>query len=50
MHVVPAPRVDLGREASAALDAEAARLTGWLDGVRISNVYASQLMRHQSLP
>lgn len=50
VHVVPAPGVDLGREASAALDAEAARLTGWLDGVRISNVYSSQLMKHQPLP
>ena len=36
---------DVGAEARAALDAEAARLTDWLVGVRITNVYASPLMR-----
>lgn len=43
-------REDVGTEASAALDAEAARLTAWLDGVRITNVYASPQMRSALLP
>jgi hypothetical protein len=38
-------RHDVGAEATAALDAEAARLTAWLDGVRIVNVYASPQMK-----
>ncbi len=50
VRVVLAPGVSLGREAMFALDVEAARLTDWLDGVRISNVYASQLMKRQPLP
>lgn len=50
VRVVPAPGVDLGRQARAALEAEAERLTTWLDGVRIANVYTSQLMKHQPLP
>lgn len=41
---------DIGAEGRATLDAEAARLTEWLDGVRISNVYASHLMRQARLP
>ena len=40
----------LARDARAALDAEAARLTDWLDGVRITNVYASALMKQARLP
>lgn len=43
-------REDVGAEASAALDAEAARLTAWLGGVRITNVYASPQMRNAILP
>ncbi|WP_308281226.1 winged helix DNA-binding domain-containing protein [Pimelobacter sp. 30-1] len=43
-------REDVGSEASAALDAEAARLGAWLDGVRITNVYASPQMRNALLP
>ena len=43
-------RHDVGAEAEAALDAEAARLTAWLDGVRITNVYASHLMKQARLP
>ncbi|WP_127571871.1 winged helix DNA-binding domain-containing protein [Georgenia faecalis] len=43
-------RADVGATARAALDAEAARLTAWLDGVRISNVYASALMKQAPLP
>lgn len=35
----------LGVEALRALETEAARLTGWLDGVAISSLYASQLMK-----
>ena len=50
VRVVPAPGVDLGRQARAALDAEAARLTAWLDGVRISSVYSSPLMKRHRLP
>lgn len=41
---------DLGREGRAALTAEAARLTAWLDGVMISNVYKSPLMKRVALP
>lgn len=44
------PRDDVGADATAALDAEAARLTQWLDGVRITNVYASRQMRAAALP
>jgi hypothetical protein len=36
---------DVGADAHAALDAEAARLTAWLGGVRVSTVYQSPLMR-----
>jgi hypothetical protein len=43
-------RGDVGAEGRAALDAEAERLTSWLDGVRINNVYASQLMKSVRLP
>lgn len=43
-------RENVGREATALLHAEAARLTDWLDGVRITNVYASQQMRQTTLP
>ena len=39
------PRGELPREAREALEHEAARLTAWLDGVRIQNVYASPQMR-----
>lgn len=42
--------VDIGREGRAALAAEAARLTAWLDGVVITNVYSSQLMKGILLP
>ena len=43
-------REDVGQQARAALAAEAERLTGWLDGVRITNVYASPQMRGAVLP
>ena len=43
------PRRPLAREASAALDAEANRLTEWLDGVVITNVYASEAMKQARL-
>ena len=36
---------DIGAEARAALTLEAERLTGWLDGHRVSTVYPSALMR-----
>lgn len=48
--VVECPDVDLGSEGRSALDAEADRLTAWLDGVRITNVYASALMKGEALP
>lgn len=41
---------DVGAEGVLALDAQAARLTGWLDGVRITNVYKSALMKGEPLP
>lgn len=50
VRVVPAPGTDLGAEARDALDREARRLTGWLEGVRITNVYSSALMRGARLP
>ncbi|HLT84406.1 MAG TPA: crosslink repair DNA glycosylase YcaQ family protein, partial [Phototrophicaceae bacterium] len=43
-------RRDVGAEAEAALDAEADRLTAWLDGVKISNVYSNALMKQARLP
>ncbi|WP_454084238.1 winged helix DNA-binding domain-containing protein [Georgenia sp. Marseille-Q6866] len=43
-------RHDVGSVARSALDADAARLTAWLGGVRISNVYASLLMKQARLP
>ncbi len=42
-------RHDVGAEATAALEAEAERLTAWLDGVRIVNVYASPQMKGAKL-
>lgn len=48
VHVVL--REDVGAEAAAALDAEAARLTGWLDGTRVSTVYTSLQMKSARLP
>ncbi|MCM3662191.1 winged helix DNA-binding domain-containing protein [Georgenia satyanarayanai] len=41
---------DVGADARSALDAEAARLTDWLDGVRIVNLYSSLLMKQAPLP
>jgi hypothetical protein len=38
-------RHDIGPDGRAALEAEAERLTTWLDGVRIVNVYASPQMK-----
>lgn len=50
VRVVPAPGVDLGVDARHALDAAAARLTTWLDGTVITNVYKSALMKGEHLP
>jgi len=50
VRVVPCPGVRLSAEARDGLDAEAARLTSWLAGTIISNVYASQLMKGAPLP
>jgi hypothetical protein len=36
---------DLGREAEARVGAEAQRLTGWLDGVRVAPRFATPLQR-----
>ncbi len=41
---------DVGPDGQAALDREAARLTAWLDGTVIGNVYASRQMKHARLP
>jgi hypothetical protein len=41
--------VDIGDEGRAALEREAARLTDWLAGQRIDNVYASRQRRAQPL-
>ncbi|MEV0679201.1 winged helix DNA-binding domain-containing protein [Actinosynnema sp. NPDC050436] len=41
--VVWRPLVDVGREASAALDREAARLTGWMDGTRVVSRFPAPL-------
>ncbi len=41
---------DVGKTGQAALEAEAQRLTDWLAGVRITNVYASPQMRGLRLP
>lgn len=43
-------REDVGAAGRTALDAEAARLTAWLDGVRVVNVYASPQMKLKPLP
>jgi hypothetical protein len=43
-------RDDVGAKARTALEVEAERLTSWLDGVRITNVYASPQMRGAVLP
>ncbi|WP_238348575.1 winged helix DNA-binding domain-containing protein [Ornithinimicrobium pratense] len=50
VRVVPAPGVDLGADARRALDATAGRLTTWLDGTVISNIYKSALMKGERLP
>lgn len=43
-------RSDPGPEGRDALEAEAARLTAWFDGVVVSSVYKSQLMKGTRLP
>lgn len=48
--VVECPGTDLGTEGRSALAVEAERLTAWLDGVRITNVYSSRLMKGEALP
>ncbi|WP_433956046.1 winged helix DNA-binding domain-containing protein [Janibacter indicus] len=48
--VVECPGTDLGSEGRSALAAEAERLTAWLDGVLITNVYSSRLMKGEALP
>ena len=48
--VVECPGIDLGGEGRSALALEAQRLTAWLDGVRITNVYSSRLMKGEALP
>jgi hypothetical protein len=41
---------DVGAEGLAALEREAQRLTAWLDGTVIGNVYASRQMKQARLP
>jgi hypothetical protein len=48
--VVVVPRGDIGPDARAALDAEARRLTDWLEGAKVSTVYSSPLMKSALLP
>ncbi len=48
--VHPVLREDVGEEGAAALATEAERLTAWLDGTRISSVYASLQMKSALLP
>jgi hypothetical protein len=43
VHVLP--RAEVEPRAAAALEIEAERLTAWLDGVRVVNVYASPQMK-----
>jgi hypothetical protein len=43
--VVVAPAERLPTDATAALEAEAARLTEWLDGDVVNTLYQSQLVR-----
>ncbi len=50
VQVVLCPGQDVGADGRRALDVEAARLTDWLDGVRITNVYKSALMKGEPLP
>ena len=50
VEVVLCPGVDPGSEARSALAVEAERLTAWLDGVVIANVYKSALMKGELLP
>ncbi len=47
--VVVVPRGDPGREALAALQVEAERLSTWLAGAKVSTVYASPQMRSATL-
>ncbi|MGO0577547.1 winged helix DNA-binding domain-containing protein [Ornithinimicrobium panacihumi] len=50
VEVVLVPGADPGDEARAALQVQADRLTAWLDGAIITNVYKSALMKGQPLP
>ncbi|MFP5346552.1 MAG: winged helix DNA-binding domain-containing protein [Actinomycetes bacterium] len=43
-------REDVGAQGRTALDAEAERLTRWLDGTRIRSVYSSRQMRLMTRP
>ncbi len=43
-------REDVGSQAEAALGIEAERLTRWLEGIRVSTVYASAQMKAARLP
>jgi Winged helix DNA-binding domain len=40
----------LSREAAHALDAEAERLSAWLDGTVVTSVYSSRQMKGETLP
>ncbi|TQL69566.1 winged helix DNA-binding protein [Nocardioides albertanoniae] len=48
--VHPIVRHDIGEDGTRALKAEAERLTQWLDGVVIVNVYKSRQMKEAKLP
>ena len=40
---------DVGADATAAIDREAARLTEWVDGVRVASPFFSPLARRRAL-
>lgn len=48
--VVPVLCEDIGSDGMAAVEAEAERVTAWLDGTVISSVYASAQMKQARLP
>lgn len=50
VRVVPVPGAQLEARALAALDEQAARLSAWLDGTVISNLYRSALMTGSTPP
>lgn len=50
VRVVPCPGIELGSQARRSLEESGRRLTWWLDGTVITNVYKSALMKGEQLP